>query len=50
MAETPCQGNITLGVVNIDGQKSLCENNVGSELTEPCQISNEILVWTQILE
>ena len=48
--ETPNQGNKTLLRVHADGREKLVENSLGSQLTKPSQVSNEIQVWTQILE
>ena len=48
--EFPNQGNDTLTNNVVDCQESLCENNLGSHITEHCQISNELQVWTQIIQ
>ena len=47
---TPITGNETLTNINTVVQASLGENNLENQLTEPSQISNEIQVWTQIME
>ena len=43
-------GNLTLTNPNLDVQESLGEQNLESQLREPSQISDEIQVWTQIVE
>ena len=48
--ETPITGNETLTNVNTVVQGGLGENNLEKQFTEPSQISNEIQVWTQIME
>ena len=48
--ETPNAGNETLTNLKTVLQESLGENNSENQLTEPSQISNEIQVWTQIME
>ena len=48
--ETPNPGNVTLTNFNDNGQESLGCSNSENQLTEPSQISNEIQVWTQIME
>ena len=35
---------------NVNAQGNLGEDNLESQLTEPSQISNEIQMWTQIIE
>ena len=47
---TPITGNETLTNVNTVIQGDLGENNLENQFTEPSQISNEIQVWTQIME
>ena len=47
---TPITGNETLTNVNTVIQRDLVENNSENQFTEPSQISNEIQVWTQIME
>ena len=47
---TPITGNETLTNVNTVVQGGLGENNLETQFTEPSQISNEIQVWTQIME
>ena len=47
---TPITGNETLTKVNTVVQGDLGENNLEKQFTEPSQISNEIQVWTQIME
>ena len=47
---TPVTGNVTLTNVNTVVQGSLGENNLENQFAEPSQISNEIQVWTQIME
>ena len=48
--ETPIAGNETLTNFNTVVQESLGENESENQLTEPSQISNEIQVWTQVME
>ena len=48
--ETPMQGNETLTNVSTVIQEPLGENENRSSLIEPCQISNEIQVWTDNFE
>ena len=48
--ETPISGNVTLTNNNTVIQSNLGENNSENTLTEPSQVSNEIQVWTQIME
>ena len=48
--ETPIAGNVTLTNNNTVIQSNLGENNSENILTEPSQVSNEIQVWTQIME
>ena len=48
--ETPISGIVTLTNNNIVIQIILGENNSENKLTEPSQVSNEIQVWTQIME
>ena len=43
-------GNITLTNSNLNVQESLGEPNLENQLREPSQISDEIQVWTQIVE
>ena len=43
-------GNITLTNSNLNVQESLGEPNFENQLREPSQISDEIQVWTQIVE
>ena len=47
---TPITCNETLTNVNTVIQRDLGENNLENQFTEPSQISNEIQVWTQIME
>ena len=47
---TPITGNETLPNVNTVTQRDLGEDNLENQFTEPSQISNEIQVWTQIME
>ena len=47
---TPNQGIVTPNIVNDIDQGSLGENNLGSQLTDLSQVSNETKIWTQILE
>ena len=49
-AETPISGNVTLTNNDTVIQSNLGENNPENNLVEPSQISNEIQVWTQIME
>ena len=49
-AETPISGNVTLTNNDTVIQSNLGENNPENSLVEPSQISNEIQVWTQIME
>ena len=49
-AETPISGNVTLTNNNTVIQSNSGENNSENILTEPSQISNEIQVWTQLME
>ena len=44
--ETPNTGNETVTNFNVNVQEGLGEGNSENQLTEPCQISNEIQVWT----
>ena len=48
--ETPLPGNVTLTNNDTVIQSNLGENNSENNLVEPSQISNEIQVWTQIME
>ena len=48
--ETPNTDNETLTNFNTVVQESLCETDSRNQLNEPSQITNEIHVWTQILE
>ena len=48
--ETPISGNVTLTNNDAVIQSNLGENNSDYNLVEPSQISNEIQVWTQIME
>ena len=43
-------GNITLTNSNLTVQENLSEPNLENQLREPSQISDEIQVWTQIVE
>ena len=43
-------GNITLTNSNLNVQENLSEPNLENQLREPSQISDEIQVWTQIVE
>ena len=43
-------GNITLTNSNLNVQENLGEPNLENQLREPSQISDEIQVWTQIVE
>ena len=43
-------GNITLTNSNLNVQESLSEPNLENQLREPSQISDEIQVWTQVVE
>ena len=47
---TPITGNETLTNVNTVVQRDLGEDNLENQFTEASQISNEIQVWTQIME
>ena len=47
---TPITGNETLTTINTLVQGSLGKNNLENQFTEPSQISNEIQVWTHIME
>ena len=47
---TPITGNETLTNVNTVIQRDLGEDNLENQFSEPSQISNEIQVWTQIME
>ena len=49
-AETPISSNVTLTNNDTVIQSNLGENNPEYNLVEPSQISNEIQVWTQIME
>ena len=48
--DTPSEGNETSTNVITIGRESLQEDVLRSQPTEPRQISNEIQVWTQIIE
>ena len=48
--ETPNTGNETLTNLNENVQGNLGDNASENQLAEPSQTSNEIQVWTQILE
>ena len=48
--DSPETGNITLTNSNLNVQESLGELNSENQLREPSQISDEIQVWTQIVE
>ena len=48
--ETPTAGNEALIDLSIVAQGNLGENSSENQLTEPSQMSNEMQVWTQILE
>ena len=48
--ETPNPGNMTLTNSNVNVQEGLGENNSEDQLIEPSVVSNEIQVWTQIME
>ena len=48
--ETPNTSNATLTNLNNEVQENLGENSSGNHLTESTQLSNEIQVWTQLLE
>ena len=48
--ETPISGNVTLTNNNTVIQNSFGENNSENILADPSQNSNEIQVWTQIME
>ena len=43
-------GNLTLTNSNLNVQENLSEPNLENQLREPSQISDEIQVWTQIVE
>ena len=43
-------GDIPLTNSNLNVQETLGEPNLENQLREPSQISNEIQVWTQIVE
>ena len=47
---TPIAGNETLTISNTVVQGSLGEDNLKNQLTVPSQMSNEIRVWTQIMQ
>ena len=47
---SPETGNITLTNSNLNVQESLGEPGLENQLREPSQISDEIQVWTQIVE
>ena len=49
-AETPMPGDVTLTNSNVYDQQSLSRCNSEKQLTELSQISDEIQVWTQIME
>ena len=48
--DSPETGNITLTNSNLNAQESLGELNLENQLREPSQISDEMQVWTQIVE
>ena len=48
--ETPNTCNETLTNLNVNVQGNLGDSNSENQLAEPSQTSNEIQVWTQILE
>ena len=48
--ETPISGNVTLTNNNTVIQSTLGKNNSENMLTEPSQVSNEIQVWTHLME
>ena len=48
--ETPNTDNDTWTNFNTVVQERLCETDSRNQLNEPSQITNEIHVWTQILE
>ena len=48
--ETPNTGNETLTNLNVNIQEGLGDNISENQLAEPSQTSNEIQVWTQLLE
>ena len=48
--ETSISGNVTLNNNDTVIQSNLGENNSENNLVEPSQTSNEIQVWTQIME
>ena len=48
--ETPNPGNESLTSLSLNVQGDLGDKNSENQLAEPSQTSNEIRVWTQILE
>ena len=48
--ETPITGNEILTNLNTVVRESLGENNLENQLPQPSQISNEVQVWTRIME
>ena len=50
LVETSVTGNEILTNFNTFIREDLGENNSENQSTEPSQISNEIQVWTQIME
>ena len=48
--ETPNPGNVTLTNSNVNVQEGLGKNSSKNQLTEPSLLSNEIQIWTQIME
>ena len=48
--DSPETGNITLTNSNLNVQESLGESNLENQQREPSQISDQIQVWTQIVE
>ena len=48
--DTSVTGDETLTNFNTVVQENLGENNSENQLTEPSEFSNEIQVWTQIME
>ena len=48
--ESPNAGNETSTNINVNVQENLGDNTSENQLAEPSQTSNEIQVWTQILE
>ena len=48
--ETPNPGNMTLTNSNLVDQENLGPNILENQITEPSVISNEIQVWTQVME